>query len=105
MKSWLMVYRIAWGVLLALLVILVFNMFLPSVRENKAKLRKIDTLEQENKLSEEAIRDIKRNKSRFENDPEFVERLAREELGKAKEGETVFRFNKPEEPVNRVGNR
>ncbi len=95
MKFWVTVYKIAWGVLVVLLVVLVFRLFLPEVRQNREKQRKIAALESQNRMKEDAIKEIIRNQERFKNNPAFVERIAREELGKAKPDETVFRFENP----------
>ena len=81
--------------LIVFLVVLIFHLFLPEVRQNREKQRKIAALESQNRMKEDAIKEIIRNQERFKNNPAFVERIAREELGKAKPGETVFRFENP----------
>jgi len=50
---------------------------------------RLTSLEEENKRLEEELQAIK-------NDPEYIESLAREELGLIKPGETKYKFIKPE---------
>ena len=61
-----------------------------------ARTRSLETREAE--LTAEVARlearlaELRENQERLETDARFVEKIAREELGYAKEGETVFRF-------------
>lgn len=38
------------------------------------------------------LEDLKKRQDRLQNDPRFVEKMAREEFGYCKPGETVFKF-------------
>ena len=44
------------------------------------------------KRLEERLKELQENQARLETDARFVEKIAREELGYAKPGETIFRF-------------
>ena len=96
MKTWNVLYKIALFVfILGLVAIISYKQFLPAIRKNKEQERKLIELEEECKRTQEAINELQEKQERFANEPEFIEDVAREELGKAKEGETVFRFEKP----------
>ena len=75
--------------------------YFPLIRQNEAMRKEILNLDSQIKLQEEKIRIEEQAIRAMRNDPKTVERLARQKLGYAKPGETVFLF---EEPVtNRVG--
>ncbi len=97
MKFWKTLYRIA--CLLFGLVILAFvvGLFLPKLRQIRQDEKKIAALEEAIRRDEEKIRELRNQQERFQNDPAFVERIAREELGKARPGDTIYRFSDPPE--------
>lgn len=101
MNIWLTIYRAATTVFIALFVIGLLGLFLPQIRENRAKQREVARLEEENRVRDEMIQRLKMQQEHFETDPRFVERIAREELGKAKPGEIIFRFTE----TNSAGRR
>jgi len=92
MNFWVVLYRSAWGVLGILAVILTLRLFVPEIRQYQEVQRKKAAIEEEIRLEEKMLAHLKRQQERLQNDPRFVERIAREELGLAKPGETVFRF-------------
>lgn len=94
MKFWLVIYRIASIAFVAVVVVAIVSAFLPKIRQNQARQRKITEIEDENRRKEEAINRLRKQQDRLDSDPKYVERLAREELGKAKAGETVYRFSR-----------
>lgn len=49
-------------------------------------------LREEVELEQELLRHLQTKQERLRSDPRFVEKIAREELGLAKPGETVFKF-------------
>ena len=48
--------------------------------------------------SAEELRMLKLKQEKLQEDPHFIEKIAREKLGYAKPGETVFRFVDEENP-------
>ncbi len=93
MNTWLMIYRLLCVILVGILIIGVIKIFLPKIRQNTEKQKIITVLEEENRATKDMIKELRQKREKFVSDPEYVERVAREELGKAKPGETIFRFN------------
>lgn len=86
------VAKIAWLTLVAVALIMIGSMFYPQYRQY-IKLQEQETaLEMEYRLEEEKLKLLRSNRERMETDPAFVERVAREELGFAKPGETVIKY-------------
>ena len=80
-------------VLVAIAVLLLIGMaYLQPVQENERMRRDIDRLDveldQQKKISQQLQMDL----NALRNDPQTVERLAREKLGYARPDETVIRF-------------
>lgn len=92
MRFWLILYRVATAVFVAVVVIAVISAFLPKIRQNQERQRKIAAIEEENRRKEDDIKKLRKQQDQLATDPKYVEKLAREELGKAKAGETVYRF-------------
>ena len=92
MNFWVLLYRFSWVVVAVLALVLGVSLFLPQIRQYQEVQRRKDALEEDVRLEERIIAHLKRQQERLQNDPRFVERIAREEFGLAKPGETVFRF-------------
>ena len=92
MSFWTTVYRAALTVLVVLLVFGLCSIFIPLSRENRERERKVTALEEELRTKQEGIVNIRKQQEQFQTDPTFVENIAREEFGKAKPGETIYRF-------------
>ena len=92
MNFWIYLYRFAWVVFVALVLCGLASIFLPTLRENQERQRRASVMEEEIRNKEEAIQQLRRQRERFLTDPKFVEDVAREEFGKARSNETVFRF-------------
>jgi len=90
--------RVTWSVIVVLLTVGVVCMFLPKIAELRGLQRKQAALEASNRLAEMETRDLQDKRQRFDSDPEFVERTARE-AGYVKPGDTVFRFQDDEQPT------
>ena len=90
MNYWVLIYRFAWIVVVVLLVIGMICIFLPKCHSYQELLRKKADLDAENARLELSTRQLEQNQQRMQNDPAFVERVAREQ-GMAKPGETIFR--------------
>lgn len=91
MNFWVALYRFAWIVVIVSCVIAVVCVFLPKAHSYRELQKRKMALEEANARMEARIRQLDLNQQRFRNDPEFVERIAREQ-GMAKPGETIFRF-------------
>jgi cell division protein FtsB len=91
MNFWILVYRLAWMVVVASGVVAIVCIFLPKTHNYQTLQNRKEALEQANEATEARIRKLNLNQKRFRSDPEFVERSAREQ-GMAKPGETIFRF-------------
>ncbi|MBC8326095.1 MAG: septum formation initiator family protein [Verrucomicrobia subdivision 3 bacterium] len=81
-------------VVAALLAVAVW--YLPLIKQNERMRSEILRLEQEVTTEEDTARQIKIQIDALRNDPETVERYAREKLGLARTGETVIRFEQPD---------
>ena len=81
-------------VIAALLAVAVW--YLPLIKQNQRMRSEILRLQQNVATEEETARQIKVQIEALRNDPETVERYAREKLGLARPGETVIRFERPD---------
>ena len=70
--------------------------YLPLIKQNERMRAEILRLEQEVAAEEQTAERRKLAIEAMRNDPETVERYAREKLGLAKIGETVIRFEEPD---------
>lgn len=94
--KWNLIYRIAWIAVSIVVIAGVLSFFLPKCREYQYLQHTKLSLEQENNHLEGNIRLLETKSKRFVYDKDFVERTARE-LGMAKPGETLFKFNSSDE--------
>jgi cell division protein FtsB len=92
MNFWVMLYRLAWIVVLVCCAIAVLCVFVPRAHNHQELQKRKRTVEENNARLESRIRELDEKQQRFRSDPEFVERIAREQ-GMAKPGETIFRFS------------
>ena len=93
MNFWTVIYRLAWVVFAAAVVVAVSMIFLPKIRQLQDRSRREAKMAQDNRSEEEQVKQLRQRQEHFVNDPKYVERVAREELGKVKPGETIFRYN------------
>ena len=100
MNFWVMIYRIGWIALAILVVIAVIAMFIPQISQYNELHRREAAIQEEIRLEEEIIKHLKSQQDKLRTDPRFVEKIAREELGYAKPGETVFHFTDDEAPAS-----
>ena len=97
MNAWAAITRTAMvlSLLLAVAIFVAWG-FLPKLeRANHLKAR-IEEKERENRRLGEQLDRLKRNQKELVDNPAFLERIAREELGYAFTNETVFRFEEPD---------
>ena len=74
--------------------------YLPLIKQNERMRTEILRLDGEVAVQEEIAHRRKIQIEAMRNDPRTVERYAREKLGLAKVGETVFRFEEPDPHEN-----
>ena len=67
------------------------RIFLPKMRERKLLSARLDRLEEQVEARQHEISDLKRRQLRFREDPEFVERIARQNR-RVRPGEVIFIF-------------
>ena len=97
MNYWLIIYRFAWALLGVLLVIGLLCIFVPKCNSLRALQNKRTALQQENSEIESGIKEMRTMQEKFQSDPDFVERVARES-GLIKSNEVVFKFAEPAAP-------
>ena len=73
----------------------VFVWYLPLIRQNEHMRQELLKWETKVKGEEEKVRTLRASLDAVKNDPRTIERLARQNLGYAKPGETVVRFEEP----------
>jgi cell division protein FtsB len=92
MNRWVIVYRSAWGILIALFLLVVSVSFFVPRYQNLSELRRQKVQwQEENRRIEEMTKDLRIKQKLFKSDPGFVEHVARES-GMVKPGETLFKF-------------
>ena len=90
MSYWSVIRRFTWIVTAVLMVIGLVTLFLPKCRSfQDLQSRRLALTEDNDKLRGQ-IHELEQNQQRFKTDPEFVERLAREQ-GRVKPGETLYK--------------
>ena len=102
MNVWLTIYRGATVIFVAMVIVAIVSLFLPKIRQNQERQRKLTVFEEENRAKEDMIKQLQSQQDKFLSDSRYVERVAREELGKAKAGETIFRFTERKTNAFRV---
>lgn len=95
MNFWVLVYRFAWMIVIASCVVAIVCVFLPKTHNYQTLQQRKEGLEQGNAQMESRVHQLQKKQKRFQSDPAFVERVAREQ-GMAMPGETIFRYP----PVN-----
>lgn len=77
---------------------IVWQFFAPLFVQQRELRAKEDMVRQDIQREAEKLRILKLNQEKLQEDPRFIEKIAREDLGYAKPGETVFRFVDQEKP-------
>jgi cell division protein FtsB len=75
----------------------VFVWYLPLIQQNERMRQDLLKMEQKVKAEEERGRMLRATLDAVKNDPRTIERLARANLGYAKPGEVVVRFEEPKQ--------
>ena len=92
MSFWRNVYRVFLIAAAALVVVIVVRFFRPKFQEERRLRDRLEEARQDVRRTAETLRELKLKQERLREDPRYVEKIAREDLGLAKPGETVFRF-------------
>ena len=98
MNVWKFIQRICLIASVGLVVGIVLRLYLPMIEEQKRLRAQAETLRQDIQREAEQLRQLKRKQEKLQEDPTFVEKIAREDLNYAKPGETIFRFVDEEKP-------
>jgi len=105
MSIWVIIHRISAALILAVIIVWAGSIFYPKIKMIHELGGKQKQIEQKIDADEEILRHLREKQQRLLNDPRFVEKIAREELGLAKEGETVVKFVDDPSPLEgRSGN-
>ena len=105
MNIWMVIYRVCWVLLIALCVVGSACIYVPRINNMRALQQDKVRKEQENARIRAEIDDLRNRQERFQNDPGYVEHVAREQ-GMVKRGEVLFKLapgtgsGQPTEPSN-----
>ncbi|HEU6447423.1 MAG TPA: septum formation initiator family protein [Verrucomicrobiae bacterium] len=89
---WSKLTKIVVGLVVLAVLLLIGMCYVPVIQQNERMQRQILELQQKIQAEEETSRQLKAEIDALRNDPNTVERLAREKLGYAKPDETIIRF-------------
>ncbi len=95
MKFWSVAYRVLLVTAIVAVIFGLVTIFTPAVRRYRNYRAERDRLESAIREEEELYPILMRRIDALQNDPAEVERVAREKLGLARPGETIFRFRTP----------
>lgn len=90
--------RICQILIVILLIAIVIRFFVPVLRRQRALRAREAEVRMDIQREAEQLRLLKWKQEKLQEDPIFIEKTAREELGYAKPGETIFRFVDEGEP-------
>lgn len=91
MNYWVILYRVAWVAVGVAVIVGLVCIFVPQANTDRELQKRKLALEEATARLETRAQQLEENEHRFRTDPEFVERVAREQ-GMAKPGETIYRF-------------
>lgn len=95
MTVWNAIYRASLILLGVLVLFGVAAAYYRPMKTSENLKTSIRQLEQDVQKRQGQLEDLKKRQDRLQNDPRFVEKMAREEFGYCKTGETVFKFDGP----------
>lgn len=105
MSIWVIIHRISAALILGVVIVWAGSIFYPKFKMIHELGNKQNQLEEKIDADEEILRHLREKQQRLLNDPRFVEKIAREELGLAKPGEVVYKFTDDPNPLEgRTGN-
>jgi len=94
---WRNLYRVFLVAAAALVAVILVRFFMPKFQEERRLRARLEEARQDVRRTAEQLRELKLKQERLREDPRYVEKIAREDLGLAKPGETVFRFVEEDE--------
>lgn len=98
MNVWKFIQRICLIAIVLMLAAIVWKLFLPQIeRQKEMRVQEAEVRKDIQRQAEE-LRVLKLKQEKLQEDPRFIEKIAREDLGYAKPGETVFRFVDEDKP-------
>ena len=97
MSFWRTLYRVFLVAAALLVVVILVRFFMPKYQEEQRLRARLEEARQDVRRTAETLRLLKLNQERLREDPRYVEKVAREDLGLSKPGETVFRFVEEED--------
>ncbi len=89
---WNKLTRLVIALLVIAVLLAIAGWYLPLIRQNERMRQEVQRLDTQTQKENESARQLKASIDALRNDPKAVERLAREQLGFAKPGETVVHF-------------
>ncbi len=100
MSLWVLVHRISATVIIVVGLIWTASLFYPKFKQASDLASRQRAIEEEIRHDEEVLAHLRDKQQRLLNDPRFVEKIAREELGLAKHGEIIFKFDDDRSPLD-----
>lgn len=98
MNCWVITYRVAFGLVVLICIALLVKLFNPKIRfYNEMQGRKAELVAENRKQANE-INELVQKQERFNSDPEFVERTAKE-IGMVKSNEVVIKVSNENTPA------
>ncbi len=99
---WNTVFKASIAVGAALVIVAIGYGYRKPLLERHTLLTRKAELEQDVKQQQAKLDDLKIREDRLQTDPRFVEKIAREDFGYAKPGETIFKFEGDASAASRV---
>ena len=97
MSFWRTLYRVFLVAAALLVVVILVRFFMPKYQEEQRLRARLEEARQDVQRTAATLRELKLKQDRLREDPRYVEKVAREDLGLSKPGETVFRFVEEED--------
>lgn len=98
MNVWKFIQRLCLIAIVLLVAGIAASFFLPQAKRQRTMRAHADELRHDIQRDAEYLRVLKMKQEKLQEDPRFVEKIAREDLGYAKPGETVFKFVDEDQP-------
>jgi cell division protein FtsB len=92
MTLWVLIHRVSAAIIVVVGLVWTASLFYPKFKQASDLAARQRAIEEEIRHDEEVLAHLRDKQQRLLNDSRFVEKIAREELGLAKPGETIFKF-------------
>ena len=97
MSFWRTLYRVFLVAAALLVVVILVRFFMPKYQEEQRLRARREEARQDVRRTAETLRQLKLKQERLREDPRYLEKVAREDLGLSPPGDTVFRFVEDED--------